>query len=161
LGNEIVSEAFSIPLYASNALHLNALIAPEISVWQPIFILLPLGGGRSCAPCGSFLVRTSVLSYAVTIDRDLAVKIKDASYTVTSCRDSVLKIKDMLKSLNPFESCNDDACYSLNASGSTMKDQNPLFIVSFLEACVTFDPGGFATSTALGMQTADNHLLVS
>ena len=201
LGNEIVLEAFSIPLCAvpHAQLRLNALIAPEINVWQPIFILLPLGGGRSRAPCRYFLVRTSVLSYAVTIDRDLAVKIKDAS-----CRDSVLKIKDMLKSSNPFESCNDDACYSLNASDSEMKDQdanndiikdmleslnlfeschdgaydslhasdsemkdqNPLFIASFLEACVPFDPGGVAISPTLGkqtvgMQTADNHSLVS
>ena len=48
-----------------------------------------------------------------------------------------------------------------------MTDQDPFFIASFLEACILFDPGGDAATLPtcdiknVGVQTADDHLLVS
>jgi hypothetical protein len=48
-----------------------------------------------------------------------------------------------------------------------MMDQNPLFIASFLEACILFDPGGDVATLPtcdikyVGVQTVDDHLLVS
>jgi hypothetical protein len=48
-----------------------------------------------------------------------------------------------------------------------MTDQDPFFIASFLEACILFDPGGDVATLPIcdienvGVQTADNHLLVS
>jgi hypothetical protein len=48
-----------------------------------------------------------------------------------------------------------------------MMDQDPFFIASFLEACVLFDPGGDVATLPtcdiknVGVQTADDHLLVS
>jgi hypothetical protein len=54
-----------------------------------------------------------------------------------------------------------------HSSDAEMMDQDPLFIASFLEACVLFDPGGDVATLPtcdienVGVQTADDHLLVS
>jgi hypothetical protein len=55
----------------------------------------------------------------------------------------------------------------LHSSDPEMMDQDPFFIASFLEACVLFDPGGDVATLPMcdienvGVQTADDHLLVS
>jgi hypothetical protein len=55
----------------------------------------------------------------------------------------------------------------LHSSDPEMMDQDPFFIVSFLEACILFDPGGDVATLPtcdiknVGVQTANDHLLVS
>jgi hypothetical protein len=55
----------------------------------------------------------------------------------------------------------------LHSSDPEMMDQDPFFIASFLEACILFDPGGDVATLPtcdiknVGVQTADDHLLVS
>jgi hypothetical protein len=54
-----------------------------------------------------------------------------------------------------------------DSSDPEMMDQDPFFIAFFLEACILFDPGGDVATLPMcdienvGVQTADNHLLVS
>jgi hypothetical protein len=55
----------------------------------------------------------------------------------------------------------------LHSSDPEMMDQDPLFIASFLEACILFDPGGDVATLPtcdiknVGVQTANDRLLVS